>query len=107
MPAANTRQRIGWVAFAARQPEPEHIHRRRGGNGIKVAQPPQPREAPVTANRQRRTQLVPSVLATVAHATHHIALHHQLLHPRPHYELEGWIARRLRGEVFEETLLWH
>src|SRR5215207_3296338 len=95
------------IALAAGDPEPEHVDRRGGLDGLELRQLTHLREAAIRPHRQRGVDLVPAVPSPVAHAPHYPVLFEELLHPAPHNETEVRVALRLLGDELQKARLGH
>lgn len=74
---------IGCVVRSAREPEPDHVHRRRSLGALESGQAAELGKSAVATNRQRRSHFVPAaVFPAVSHANGPAVLFDQPLHIR-------------------------
>ena len=74
------------IALAAGDPEPEHVDRRGGLDGLELRQLTHLREAAIRTHRQHGVDLVPAIPSPVTHAPHHPVFLEEFFHARPHDE---------------------
>src|SRR5712692_1300117 len=93
------------VFWKTRQPEPQHVHRRRGLDGLDSRQTPDLRETAIGANRERSAHFRPAVLRDIAHASNDSLFGDEALHLGMHDQTELRIFRGLAGDELKETRL--